>query len=115
MPHMSDDPASRPPERPRSEPEIIPPDRAERRGNGYVWTSTDQHGGTHRIYVARPGPFSIIIALLIAGLVLGAIVLVLLGLALIWIPVLVFVIVALLVAGYSRYYWRRLKSWATGR
>jgi hypothetical protein len=112
---MSDerDRAPRPPEQPRSEPEIIPPDRAARRGSEYAWTSVDGRGGTHRIYVARPGPFSIIIALILAGLVLGGILLLLLGLALIWIPALIFIVAALLIAGYSRYYWQRLKSWAS--
>jgi len=112
---MSDDHASRPPERPRSEPEIIPPDRAERRGSEYVWMTVDEHGGTQRIYLARPGPFAIIVALLLAGLVLAAIVLLLLGLVLVWIPVVVLVLAALVLAGYIRYYWARLKLWAARR
>lgn len=101
------------PERPRSEPEIIPPDRADRRGHEYVWSG--QQGGTHRVYVARPGPFSIIVALLIAGLVLVAVVLLLLGLVLLWIPIVIFVIAAFLLAGYTRHYWGRLKGWMAGR
>jgi hypothetical protein len=111
---MSDDRdhALRQPEQPRSEPEIIPPDHAERRGNAYIWTSVDERGGTHRIYLARPGPFSIIVALLISGLILGAIVLLLVGLAVIWIPILVFIIAAFLIAGFTRHYWARLKLWA---
>jgi hypothetical protein len=107
-----------PPERPRSEPEIIPPGRDRShagRGDGYVWISTGGQGGTHRIYVARPGPFSIIVALLLAGLVLAAIVLLVLGFALFLIPAVVFVIAALLVAGYARHYWARLKFWAKNR
>ena len=39
----------------------------------------------------------------------------LLGLALIWIPAIVFVIAAFLVAGYARHYWARLKLWAGRR
>jgi len=97
------------PERPRSEPEIIPPDRSGRPDAEYVWTD---RRSTHRIYVARPGPFSIILALLIAGLVLGAIVLLLVGLAVIWIPIVVFVVAAVLIAGFSRYYWARFRLWA---
>jgi len=111
---MSDDQSSRRPEQPRSEPEIIPPDRGERRGRGggdaYVWTSFDDHG-THRIYVARPGPFSIIVALILGGLLLAAIVLLLAGLVLFWIPVVVLVVAALLLSGYIRHYWRRLRLW----
>jgi hypothetical protein len=102
------------PERPRAEPEIIPPDRGDRREreNVYVWTSAGENGGTRRIYLARPGPFSIIIALLIAGLVLAAVVLLLVGLAVIWIPIVVFIIAAFLIAGFTRHYWARFKLWA---
>jgi CHASE2 domain-containing sensor protein len=104
-----------PPEQPRSEPEIIPPNHGGAgRGDGYVWVSTGQ-GGTQRIYMARPGPFSVIVALLIAGLVLAALVLLLLGFALFFIPVIVFIIAAVLLAGYTRHYWARLKLWAKTR
>ena len=106
-----------PPEQPRYEPEIIPPGRDAHagRGDGYVWVSTGGQDGARRIYMARPGPFSIIVALLLAALVLTAIVLLLLGFALFLIPVVVFVIAALLVAGYARHYWARLKFWAKNR
>jgi hypothetical protein len=123
-PHMTDmprdpDTGRSEPEQPRSEPEIIPPDRGGRagRGDGYVWVSTGGQGGQRgqRIYMARPGPFSIILALLIAGLVLAAIVLLLLGLVLFWIPVVIFIVAAVLLAGYTRHYWARLKLWAKSR
>jgi hypothetical protein len=114
---MSYEHDDRRPERPRAEPEILPPDRAvprERSGSEeYVWF--DPRGGTHRIYVARPGPFSIIAALLITGLVVAAIVLLLLGLVLFWIPVVIVIIASFLLAGYTRHYWRRLKNWMAGR
>ena len=113
---MSNDERSSRPERPRSEPEIIPPDRGGRRdGRGHVWTTTDEHGGTHRIYVAQPGPFAIIAALIIAGLVFAGIVLLLLGLVLFWIPVIILVVAALLLVGYIRTHWRRLRYWAARR
>ena len=112
MPIMADDHASRPPERPRSEPEIIPPGQAHGRESGPVWISYGRDDGTQRIFVARPGPFSIIIALVIVGLVLAAVVLILAGLVLFWIPVVVLVIAAFVLAGYLRYYWARLKRWA---
>jgi hypothetical protein len=102
------------PEQPRSEPEIIPPGQSGRRSDGYVWTSIERDGA-QRIYVARPGPFSIIFALVIAGLVVAAVMLLLAGLVLFWIPVVVFVIAAFLLAGYSRYYWSRLKLWLARR
>jgi len=113
---MSDDRTSHPPpERPRSEPEIIPPGRGERRGERTIWVSLDDQGGTQRIYVAQPGPFAIIAALVIAGLVLAGIVLLLLGLVLFWIPVVILIVAALLLTGYIRYYWRRLRHWAASR
>jgi fatty acid desaturase len=117
MPSMPNDPASPPPERPRSEPEIIPPGQSGRRGGGErtIWVSFDDQGGTQRIYVAQPGPFAIIAALVIAALVLAGIVLLLFGLVLVWIPVVVLVVAALLTTGYIRYYWRRLRQWTASR
>ena len=106
----NDDP-DRGPERPRFEPEIIPPLRAGADQSPYIWLSTAENSGTHRIYVARPGPFAIIAALAVIGLVVAAIVLVLLGAMLIWIPVVIFLISALLL----RQYWRRLQNWLTRR
>lgn len=117
---MFDDRSHRPddesrPERPRSEPEIIPPSHGRARGESRIWMSTGRYGGTHRIYIAQPGPFGIILALIVAGLVLAAIVLVLLGLVLFWIPVVVLVVAAFLLSGYLRYYWRRFQLWLAGR
>ena len=97
---MVDDPAQ--PERPRVEPEIIPPDRNPRRPDWrrQAWrrqtrqpffsTAADE---THRIYVARLGPFGIALLMLILGVVVAVILLALVGAVLIWIPA-----VALLVA-----------------
>jgi len=44
------------PERPRSEPEIIPPGRDSRaeRGPGGIWMRVEETDGTQRIYVGRP-------------------------------------------------------------
>jgi Flp pilus assembly protein TadB len=88
-----------------------------RRGGGErtIWVSFDDQGGTQRIYVAQPGPFAIIAALVIAALVLAGIVLLLFGLVLVWIPVVVLVVAALLTTGYIRYYWRRLRQWTASR
>jgi TM2 domain-containing membrane protein YozV len=115
MPAMSDDRFSHRPEQPRSEPEIIPPEHDQRRGDGPVWVSVDQFGGTHRIYVGRPRPFTILAVLFLAGLILAAIVLLLAGLVLFWIPVAVLIVAALILAGYVRRYWARLKIWAVQR
>jgi len=55
------------PERPRVEPEIIPPDRAHRQG----WPPPDgyaQARGAHRVYVTRIGPFGFALMMLAIGL-----------------------------------------------
>jgi hypothetical protein len=108
----NDDP-DRGPEQPRFEPEIIPPQRksAGEDSQSHIWVSSGEQSGTHRIYVTRPGPFAIIAALAVIGLVVAAIVLVLLGVVLIWIPVVIFIISAVLL----RHYWRRLQSWIVRR
>jgi hypothetical protein len=49
-------------EKPRSEPEIMPPSPHRSRGDK-VWTSVDERG-TYRLYVTRLGPFSVAILLL---------------------------------------------------
>ena len=97
---MVDDPDQ--PERPRVEPEIIPPDRNPRRPDWrrQAWrrqtrqpffsTAADE---THRIYVARLGPLGVALLILIVGVIAAVILLALVGAVLIWIPA-----VALLVA-----------------
>jgi len=97
---MVDDPDQ--PERPRVEPEIIPPDRNPRRPDWrrQAWrrqtrqpffsTAADE---THRIYVTRLGPLGVALLILIVGVIAAVILLALVGAVLIWIPA-----VALLVA-----------------
>ena len=97
---MVDDPDQ--PERPRVEPEIIPPDRNPRRPDWrqqawrrQTWqpffsTAADE---THRIYVAKLGPLGVALLILLIGVIAAVILLALVGAVLIWIPV-----VALLVA-----------------
>jgi len=89
-----------PPERPRSEPEIIPPDRTGREtgwrregGRPYGFT-----GGTHRIYVGGIGPLGIAILILVVGIIVAVGLLTIIGAVLFWIPVL-----ALLVAAGALY------------
>ena len=70
------------PEFPRAEPEIIPPERGRNRAwpPRYGYTQ-----GTQRIYVARLGPLGFAVMMLIG--LLGAVFLfALIGLALLWIP-----------------------------
>jgi hypothetical protein len=88
------------PERPRTEPEIIPPDRGGGRDGGgwpppYGYTGRD----AHRLYVTRIGPIGFALLMLVIGLFAGIMLLILVGAALIWIPV---VIVLVLAAAISR-------------
>jgi hypothetical protein len=102
---MVDDPDQ--PERPRVEPEIIPPNRSPRRPDWrrQTWhpffsTAADE---THRIYVARLGPFGFALLMLIVGIVVGFIVLAVIGAVLIWIPIMLM----LLAVGALIRLWRR--------
>jgi hypothetical protein len=74
---------------PRSEPEIIPPGHAE------------------RIYVARVGPLGTILIILIVGLLSAVFLVLLLGALLIWLPVVVLLATAAIVAGLLRVYFQR--------
>jgi hypothetical protein len=87
------------PERPRFEPEIIPPDHGGRQSD---WRSTPWRGSpfggartTQRVYVTRLGPFGIAILLLAIAAIVAIIMIAVVGAVLIWIPV----VVALLVIG----------------
>jgi hypothetical protein len=85
MAHYSDRP-----ERPRLEPEIIPPARS-RREPGWqhdVWEPYAPRGSTHRLYVARIGPFGLAMLMLIIGFVAAVILLAVVGAILVWIPIL---------------------------
>lgn len=97
--------------RPRSEPEIIPPGQSGRRGRGGIWVSVDENGGTRRIYMAQPGPFTIMLALAILGLIAMVMLILLLSVAVIWIPVVIVLIAAFMLS----IYWRRFKLWLARR
>lgn len=97
--------------RPGSEPEIIPPDRPGRNQRGGIWVSVDDNDGPRRVYMARPGPFTIILGLAILGLIGVVMLIVLLSVAVIWIP---FVIV-LVAAFVASMYWRRFRMWLARR
>ena len=95
------------PERPRLEPEIIPPAHG-RRESGWqydVWQpyGSSTAGGTHRLYVARLGPLGLAVLMAVIGIVVAVLVLAVVSAILIWIPIL-----ALLVAAGVIYrLWRR--------
>jgi hypothetical protein len=95
------------PERPRLEPEIIPPDRARQASDWRqpAWRTDPSNGarGTQRIYVTRIGPFGAAVALLVLALLVAVFFVVFVGAILIWIPVVALLVV---VAAVYRFLWR---------
>ena len=89
------------PERPRVEPEIIPPDRGQRRS---VWPpyGTAEPRGTGRIYVAKIGPFGFALLMLVFTALVAVILLFVLGAVLIWIPILALLAVGAAIFGRFR-------------
>jgi hypothetical protein len=80
------------PERPRVEPEIIPPDRSSRYSpwSSYGFTETR---GTRGIHVTRVGPFGIALLMLAIAAVATIIMIAVLGAVLIWIPIVAVVLI----------------------
>ena len=73
--------------------------------------SVDDNGGTRRVYMARPGPFTIILALAILALIAMVMLILLLSVAVIWIPVVIVLIAAFVLSMY----WRRFRTWLARR
>lgn len=116
MSGMNDRYSNREPEQPRSEPEIIPPDRDET-----LWTEAvrsgkrsdffiafDEDGRTRYTTFKPPSPFTIWLVLIVIGLVGGAVLMLALGFVLFLIPVVAVVIAGLVLSGQIRAWWRRL-------
>jgi hypothetical protein len=93
---------SRMPERPRVEPEIIPPGEDWPRG-GY--------SGSYRIYIARPGPLAMSIALVLVVLAVVTVVFLLVSAVVVWIPLALAAFGAAVLFAYGRHYWLRLQRW----
>jgi hypothetical protein len=89
------------PERPRLEPEIIPPGHA-RYHSAWHAQSFAETNGTHRIYMRRLGPFGGI--LLLAAIVVVALIALLafVGALLLWVPLLALVLLIAAVSGLLR-------------
>jgi hypothetical protein len=107
-------PPDLPPERPRAEPEILPPDGEEPIGRGMpprMFVFVDRDGRTRFASFRPPGPLALFLALFILGGIAASILVLLLGFVLIWIPVAVVVVAALAFSSQIRAAWRRL----TGR
>lgn len=96
---MADDQNPRPArvERPRVEPEIIPP-------------GAQRYDGVYRVRVGVPS-FGIVLILTLVALVSVAIIVLVIGALLVWIPIVALAVSVVLLFFYARYYWFRAKSW----
>jgi hypothetical protein len=97
--HVTDDRSA--PERPRAEPEIIPPDRNPGRP---AWrrSAFPDIAGTQRIYVTRVGPFGGILLLLAVFVLVAVVLLAVLGALIIWIPIVGLVVLVAALSGFLR-------------
>ena len=112
---MTNDDQGRP-ERPRSEPEIIPPGHSggrRRESDVFVWVADRE--GMRRANVTLPGPFTIFLVLALFALVAAVILAVVLGAILFWLPIFVLAVGALLLATTVRQYWWRFRRWLSQR
>jgi len=85
----------------RIEPEIIPPsspNRPSAHSRTRIWVSVGSRAAGRRFYIAKPGPFAVLLALLLLGIVFAVMVAVAVGIFLIWIPLVVLMVTALLVS-----------------
>jgi hypothetical protein len=97
------------PEKPRAEPEIIPPDHTHRRspgGDTRIWVS---RGGYYRVFIATPGPLTVILAFLMLGGVALGLLAALLGAFIIALPVIGVLVVSLALASLLRGHVGRLR------
>jgi uncharacterized membrane protein len=92
-------------DKPRSEPEIIPPGDAARdfhRTRVFVETHDAE-----RIYATRLGPFGFILVVLITGLLLAVLIALLLATLLIWLPLLVLFVAGTIAVKVLRTYFTK--------
>jgi hypothetical protein len=93
------------PEQPRTEPEIIPPDRAQEtmrqtsRGEASaIWISMGP-GGTQRVRFGKPKLSSLLLLALVAAFVMAVVIVVLFGAVLIFVPLVILIFAAAVVTG----------------
>jgi Flp pilus assembly protein TadB len=109
---------NRPPEQPRSEPEIIPPgsskhSRVEMAG---TWVRIDERDGVRRVVIAQPGPAAIVLGLLVLCLIAGIAFFLVAGLLLFWIPVVIAGILLAFATAVIRHHLRLLRArWSSKR
>jgi hypothetical protein len=95
-----------PNEEQRSEPEIIPPGRADGSEPDSTFWVREVERGSHRIYVSKVGRFGLLPYFLLGGIILIALLIFVLGAFLILIPVAGIVLAAVIIAGLLRGYSR---------
>ena len=90
-----------------TEPEIIPPSAGARlRGSDAIWTSVNERS-THRIYVTRLGPFSLVLLALGIGLLAALVFVLAIGTFLIWISLATLLVTASIIFALLRQSFRR--------
>jgi hypothetical protein len=104
MSHQQPTPASR---KYSTEPEIIPPSAGARlRDSDAIWVSFNERG-THRIYVTRLGPFSLVLLALGIGLLAALVLILVIGTFLIWISLVALLVIATIIFALLRQRFRR--------
>jgi hypothetical protein len=89
------------------EPEIIPPGeplRPERRGD--MWIRVSRGTYDREIHIRKPSLFNIVAGALVVGLVSGLVLALLVGMLLMWIPIVGLILAGLILASLLRG-WRR--------
>jgi hypothetical protein len=95
------------PQRPATEPEIIPPGQDDRaRGPMGIWMRIDEREGVRRVYVARPSLGSLLLGIFIVGLIAALAFLAMAGLLLVWMPILIGGILLAMLSSKIRRRWR---------
>jgi TM2 domain-containing membrane protein YozV len=91
-----------------TEPEIIPPSAGARlRDSDAMWVSFNERG-THRIYVTRLGPFSLVLLALGIGLLAALVFVLAIGTFLIWISLVALLVTATILSTLLR---QRFRHW----
>lgn len=93
------------PERPRVEPEILPPDRSGRHGQSWPpppYGYSPGANGSQRIFITRIGPIGLGLGMLVVGLFVAVLVLLLIGTALLWLPFVAAIVIVSAVIGLLR-------------
>jgi hypothetical protein len=101
-------------ERPRVEPEIIPPRSRGNAGGSFdsIFVRVEEGpDGIRRVYLKRPGPLTIVLILLAAGLAVAIVFLLLSALVLLWIPLVIAGIAFAMFSGHVRDGWQRVQGW----